>query len=220
MNIVTWLWRVLDRAVAPWGEIGRDVLLERSLLDQLPEAETGVVVNLRHAHPDEIDTIVCMYASDPWLYLGDATPTPDGHKKALALYRQRLHRGELCFLALSGDTIAHVNWSCFTLGEVLPDYPIRLRAGEVFTTDAITQPPFRGKNLHAHVLREMLVLSRERGCTHAYTLSRVDRKNSLKGLARLGWRECGRMLYFLPWGGTKTRFLWRQGNLDPLFRHE
>jgi hypothetical protein len=119
---------------------------------------------------------------------------------------------------MRSDQLAHVNWSCFTWGDVLPDHPIRLRLGEVFTTDAITLPPFRGKRLHAFVLRTMLEDARQRGCRHAYTLSRIDRTDSLKGLFELGWKECGRMLYFLPRGGTRTWFLWRQGNLGPVFR--
>ena len=64
----------------------------------------------------------------------------------------------------------------------------------------------------------MLAHAQARGDRHAYTLTRVDRTDSHKGLFRLGWRECGRVVYFLPRGGTKARFLWRQGKLDPLFR--
>ena len=49
-----------------------------------------------------------------------------------------------------------MNWICFTWGDALPYDPIRLRYGKVYTTDALTLPPYRGKGLHAFVLRTML----------------------------------------------------------------
>jgi len=218
MNIASWPWQLARRALAPWGELCCDVLLERSLLDELPAMRPDADVTLRLALPVDLDEIVRLYSSDPWLYLGDASPAPEEHDHARELYLDRLRRGELCFLAMSGDRIAHVNWICFTWGDALPDHPIRLRTGEVYTTDALTPPAFRGKALHAFVLRAMLAHARERGERHAYTLSRIDRTDSHKGLYRLGWRECGRALYFLRRRKTAPRFLWRQGNLEPLFR--
>jgi GNAT superfamily N-acetyltransferase len=218
MNIIPCLWRLFDRVLAPWGEIGRDVLLERSLLEDLPAAQPGTDVTLRQALPADLDEIVRLYSADPWLYLGEGPPVPGSHEKARDLYLDRLRRGELCFLAMSGNTIAHVNWICFAWGDALPGHPIRLRSGEVFTTDALTPAPYRGKGLHAFVLRAMLAHARARGDRHAYTLARVDRTDTYKGLFQLGWRECGRVIYFLPRGSSKAWFLWRQGKLEPLFR--
>ena len=218
MNIPSRFWHLVERLTARWGELGCDVLLERSLLDDLPVVTPGVVVTLRHACPADLDAIVRLYSADPWLYLGEASPVPGGHERARDLYLDRLRRGEICFLAMSGDAIAHVNWTCFTWGDALPGHPIRLRPGEVFTTDAVTPQPFRGKHLHPFVLRAMLAQARERGYRHAYTLSRIDRTDSLKGLFQLGWKECGRVLYFQPRRSTKAWFLWRRGKLEPLFR--
>lgn len=218
MNIPAWLARQFGRAVAPWGELGCDVLLERSLQDDLPEATPHPEIRLRHAVPADVDQITHLYSSDPWLYIGDVPATPKSLARARELYLDRLRRGEVCFLAMHGDAIAHINWVCFTWADILPEQPIRLREGEVFTTDAITLPAFRGKGLHAFVLRAMLAYARARGNRHAYTLARVDRTDTFKGLFHLGWAECGRMIYFLPRGRAKPWFLWRQGNLEPLFR--
>jgi GNAT superfamily N-acetyltransferase len=218
VNIAPWLARSVGRALAPWGDLDCDVLLERSLLDDLPAVKPDAEVTLRLALPADIDRISRLYSSDPWLYLGEGPPTPRSAEKARDLYHDRLRRGELCFLAMSGDQIAHVNWSCFTWGDALPSHPIRLRDGEVFTTDAITLPAFRGKGLHAFVLRAMLAHARARGLRHAYTLARVDRTDTFKGLFQLGWKECGCVIYFLPRGVTKAWFLWRQGKIEPLFR--
>lgn len=218
MNVAPWLARLFGRALAPWGELGCDVLLERSLLDDLPAVKADAEATLRLALPADLDEISRLYSSDPWLYIVGGPPAPDSHEKARELYLDRLRRGELCFLAMSGDAIAHVNWICFTWGEALPDHPIRLHNGEVFTTDAFTLPAFRGKGLHAFVLRAMLAHARARGDRHAYTLARIDRTDTFKGLFQLGWRECGRVIYFLPQGHTKAWILWRRGKLEPLFR--
>jgi hypothetical protein len=218
VSVAAWLARVFGRALARWGELGCEVLLERSLLSDLPAVQPDVAVTLRRALPADIDRISRLYSSDPWLYLVEGPPTPGSHDKACDLYLDRLRRGELCFLAMSGDTIAHVNWVCFSWGDALPEHPIRLRDGEVFTSDALTPPAFRGKGLHAFVLRAMLVHARARGYRHAYTLGRVDRTASYKGLTQLDWRICGHVIYFLPRGHTKAWFLWRHGKVEPLFR--
>lgn len=218
MNAAGRLWQRAARLLAPWGELGWDILLQRSLDAELPVVRPGVEVALRLAGPDDIDVLVDLYAADPWLYIGEASASPDSRARAREPYLDRLRRGELCFLAMCGDRLAHVNWTCFSWGDVLPDHPIRLRQGEIFTTDAITLPAFRGRHLHTFVLRAMLEHARRLGCRQAYTLSRVDRTDSLKGLYELGWQECGRMLYFVPKGADRTWFLWRQGDLEPLFR--
>lgn len=218
MNVAPWFARLFGRALAPWGELVWAVLLERSLLDDLPEVKPDAVVTLRLARPGDLDEITRLYSTDPWLYILEGPPMPGDYDKARDRYLDRLRRGELCFLAMSGDAIAHVNWICFTWGEALPDHPVRLRHGEVYTTDAITLPVFRGKGLHAFVLRAMLAHARECGHRHAYTLARVDRTNARQGLFQLGWRECGRVIYFQPRGRTKAWFLWRQGNLELLLR--
>ena len=218
MNTGPWLARTLGRALAPFGELGCDVLLERSLEKELPDVPPHPEVTLRLATPADLTEIARLYSADPWLYILEGPSLSGGIPKARELYLERLRRGELCFLAMSGDAIAHVNWSCFVFAEALPEHPIRLRKGEVFTTDAITLPAFRGKGLHAFVLRAMLSHARERGIRQAYTLARVDRTSTFKGLLELGWRECGRVIYFLPRGRTRAWFLWRRGNLEPLFR--
>jgi GNAT superfamily N-acetyltransferase len=218
VNIPARLAQWSGRALARWGELGCDVLLERSLQDDLPVAEPSADVTLRLAVPADLDEISRLYSADPWLYILEGPPMTGGHEIARQLYLDRLRRGELCFLAECGNAIAHVNWICFTFAEALPEHPIRLRSGEVFTTDAITLPAYRGKGLHAFVLRAMLEHARARGDRHAYTLARVDRTDTFKGLFQLGWTECGRVIYFLPRGRTKAWFLWQRGKLEPLFR--
>ena len=218
MDIVAWLYPSLERALARWGELGCEDLLELPLQQQLPPVKPVAGVVVRQAVVADLDAIIRLYATDPWLYLGDLAPIPGDPAQVRELYLDRLRRGELCLLAMCGDAIAHVNWSCFSWGDVLPEYPLRLRPGEVYTTDAITAPAFRGKGLHALVLGTLLHDARRRGLHRAYTLARVGRSATFKGLAQVGYRTCGRLIYFLPKGKTRAWILSRQGNLEPLFR--
>ena len=218
MDITARLYPLLARALAHWGELGCEDLLELSLQPELPPVQAIAGVVLRQAVEADIDEIIGLYATDPWLYLADWAPTPGDPDQTRELYLDRLRRGELCLLATIGDAIAHVNWSCFSWGDTLPEQPLRLRPGEVYTTDAITAPAFRGKGLHALVLRAMLEHARQRGVRRAYTLARVDRSATYKALFEVGYRRCGRLIYFLPKGKPRTWILSRQGNLEPLFR--
>ena len=218
MSLVARLWHGLNRVTSPFGDLCCGVLFERSLVDPLPMATTSIDVALRQATEADVGEICRLYSTDPWLYLGEAHGPAGNDVAARALYIDRLRRGELCFLAISDGEIADVNWVCSTWGDALPGNPIRLNSGEVYTTDALTPERFRGKGLHAMVLRAMLEHARMRGNSQAYTLARLDRSASHKGLFQLGWRECGRIIYFLPRGRDRPWFLWRRGNLEPLFR--
>lgn len=218
MKLGAHLWQGLHRVLSPFGELCCDILFERSLGDPLPIAKTDLDVVLRLATPDDIGEISRLYSGDSWLFLGGSSTAEGSEKAGHDAYLDRLRRGELCFLAIGEGRIAHVNWICRTWGDALPGHPIRLEAGEVYTTDALTTAGFRGKGLHAVVLRAMLEDAQARGDRHAFTLARLDRTDSHKGLLQLGWRECGRAIYFLRRGGERPRFLWRRGNLVPLFR--
>jgi ribosomal protein S18 acetylase RimI-like enzyme len=218
MDIVAWLYPATARALARWGELGCEDLLQMSLAAELPPARPVAGIELRLATEADLDAVIAMYAADPWLYLADLAPDPDDPAQVRGLYLDRLRRGELCFLAMRGDQIAHINWSCYRWGDVLPDQPLRLRPGEVYTTDAITAPAFRGQGLHTLVLRAMLAHARDRGIRRALTLARADRDATFKALREVGYRKCGRLIYFLPKGKHRAWILSRQGDLEPLFR--
>lgn len=208
------LWTWLRAGISPIGELTCAIFFERSLATPVAGGDNKLNASIRLASDDDIDAICRLYAGDEWLWLGRS---PED-RSARALYLDRLRRGEQCYIASVGGEIAHVNWTCFSWGDALPGNPIRLRAGEVYTTDAFTPPPFRGKGVHAFVLGTMLNEARKRGATHAFTLGQVDRPAALTGLQALGWRECGRVLYFLLRGRDRAVFLLRSGKTEPLFR--
>src|SRR5213075_1144693 len=65
LNIGAWLAKRSVRALARWGELGCDVLLERSLQDELPALTPPAEATLRLAVPDDVDEITRLYSSDP-----------------------------------------------------------------------------------------------------------------------------------------------------------
>lgn len=88
------LWQWSRASLAPFGELGCALLFELSLADRLG-------VSIRLATEDDLDVICPLYLVDSWLWLGDR------HH-----YRDRLRRGERCYLGFVGDNLAHVNWTC------------------------------------------------------------------------------------------------------------
>jgi hypothetical protein len=208
--------RMLNRVLAPLGELCCDILFELSLIEPLAEIRPRMEVEIRLATAADLDMICATYAPDPFLFLGDLAPDGSVPDHVRALYADRLTRGELCFIATVGGEIAHLNWTCLTWGDALPDRPIRLKPNEVYTTDAVTTAAFRGKNIHAFVLRTMLMHARSLGRDTAYTLSGANRPEGHKGLHRVGWRESGRVWYWLYGNGYKTFILARRGRLDAL----
>ncbi len=200
------LWQLARKGAAPIGDLCCALLFERSLTDPAPSVPNTLGASIRLATEDDVDTICELYAGDSWLWLGSRD-----------LYLDRLRRGERCFLAFVDGVLAHVNWTCFQWGDALPGLPLRLRPGGVYTTDAFTPPPFRGKGVHALVLGRMLDDARAAGARHAYTLGQLDRPDAHKALLALGWREIGRVVYFQGRGRSSAVFLWRSGNPAPLF---
>lgn len=142
----------------------------------------------------------------------------DNRSTEIRILRDRLARGEKCFLAEVDGEIVHVNWSCFQWCEVVPGMPIVLEPGEVYTTDAFTVSRWRGKKIHEAVLNEMLRCAQRRACTRAYTVTYWDNKRPQRGLQRLGWKVSGKLIYILPRGLHKVIVVRISGDLEPLCR--
>ena len=200
------------------GELCCDVLLERSLQTALPEIAPPLAMEIRHATHADLDLICAAYAPYPHLFLGKLAPDGTVPLPVRQLYADRLDRGELCFIATAAGQLVHINWTCLTWGDGIPGRPLRLRPHEIYTTDGVTTERFRGKNVHAFVLRAMLVHAAALGRTWAYTLAGVQRRESLTGLERLGWHECGRVHYWLYANAEKVFILVKRGKVELLFR--
>lgn len=210
------VWQFARSAAAPFGDLCCVLFFERSLTEPVATAPNRLDATIRLATEDDLGAICRLYADDPWLWLG----SDPGDKTAEQLYRDRLLRGERCYLAFVGNDLAHVNWTCYRWGDALPGRPLRLGPGEVYTTDAFTPATFRGRGVHALVLGTMLQDARAQGARHAYTLGQRDRPDAHKGLRALGWQETGRVVYFQPRASANAIYLHRSGNTAPLFREQ
>jgi L-amino acid N-acyltransferase YncA len=228
------LGHTLARLLSPLGALSLEVLLERDLTTTVESISAGVPVAIREAMDADLDRITSLYSQDSYLYLGDE-PISQSNKrgsgadsemvyravdpKAREQYRDRMRRGEKCFLALVGSEIAHVNWLCFSWGEAVPGHPIFLQPGEVYTTDAFTLDKFRGQNIHGHILSEMLRYAQNKGYLRAYTVTRLARPASMRAFHQLGWRTVGKLLCFIPRRTDRCCWLLKlSGRIDQLFR--
>lgn len=221
------LWNAASRLVRPFGTLTVDVLLERDLRRPIAAENANIDITIREATEDDLVQVTQLYANEPYLYLGDVVCSEAGSAScqstaadpaALAQYRDRLRRGEKCFLAHSGSEIAHVNWMCFTWAEAVYGHPIYLRAGEVYTTEAFTVPAYRGRNVHANVLATMLQMAQQAGYRVAYTVTRLERRQPFRAFRALGWRTAGKMLCFTPHGSGRARIVTLSGSAEPLLR--
>jgi GNAT superfamily N-acetyltransferase len=209
---------------APVGKISIDLLLKRDLSKPVDVVSPQIPVTIRQATEADLDQITLLYATDSYLYLGDepAGPSVDGRPwvepAARDQYGARMQRGEKCFLAVVGDEIAHTNWLCFTWAEAVTGHPLYLRAGEIYTTDAITVEKFRGQNIHALVLGEMLRYARGRGYMLAYTVTRIEYRGSFKAFRLLGWQVLGCLICLTSRRSGRSRLLKLWGRIDPVLR--
>jgi hypothetical protein len=229
------LWKPLTVLVQPFGTLTVEVLLSRDLTQPLQPVSSALDVVIRLATEADLTWVTQLYSGEPYLYLGnDQLPgragayldlrgkkRPGVHATGVQAYRDRIRRGEKCFLAFMGPEIAHVNWLCFSWGEeAVPGHPIMLRPGEAYTTDALTLEKFRGKNIHAVVLREMLCTAQLAGCYRAFTTTQMDRHRSFMAFGQLGWQVHGRLLCFIARNSGKSRLIRLTGSIEPLLRDE
>jgi len=218
----------LSLVFRPIGALTIEVVLVRDLRLPLPEVKAPSDLTVRSATEADLEWIAKLYRDEPYLYLGDGesanSPAPLAGPaardlRAIEAYRNRLQRGEKCFLAFAGSQIAHVNWLCFKFGEeAVPGHPIVLRSNECYTTDALTLKDFRGKNIHAVVLRVMLAAAQLAGRQRAFTVTRVDRRGSFGAFRQLRWQVYGRLLCLVPKDGGKIRLFRLMGSIEPLLR--
>jgi hypothetical protein len=213
--------RIWTTLLSPLGRLSVELLLRRDLHQAIPAISTKIEVTIRPATERELYHVARLYSGDPYLYLGDAPLAGEeaaaSEKRAVDLYRQQMRRGEKCFLALVGGEIVHVNWICFRWGEALLGRPLILQPGQVYTTDGFTVERYRGRNIHAAVLGEMLRYAQRAGCHTAYTMSRPDRRATFPGLYQLGWGIIARIFCFTPRWSQICWILRVSGTTDGLF---
>lgn len=153
------LRRGLNRLTAPWLEFGSVTFFCRHLADpETPRARSGFLV-----HEASLDDVaLVLEASDP--------------RRTAEIVRERLGRGDLCFLALdtAGRPI-HSGWAT-TLGAHVPELEryVALRRAEAYLYDAFTPPARRGHGAFGFVLDHLFVALQARGARVVYSYVRSD----------------------------------------------
>ncbi|HLI10379.1 MAG TPA: hypothetical protein VKY65_02160 [Alphaproteobacteria bacterium] len=218
------LWRILVKLLAPLGELSIDILYERDLGAEIAPISARADLTIRHATEADIDAILAL---EEWPVSEDSEAADeDGENEdgedALSLvrrvYRDRLARGEICFLAYVGAELVHSNWMCRKWGEAVPGHPVVLLPGEIYETDAFTAQAWRRYGIQKFVHNEMLRFAQSSGYRRAYTMANFERLRSRKGSLRLGYTRYGVVLWFLPRRTWRIVMIRLSGRLDILFR--
>jgi len=220
------LWRVLVKLVRPFGWLSIQILFDMDIAVELKAAHLPADLVIREASEADLDAIVDVYlqgeaeaASTDDSEADQAAPTEsDEYDEYYDIYLERLRRGEKCFLGFVGNEIVHVNWTCRTWCEAIEGHPVILLPGEVYTTDAVTKPTWRGRGIHEAVLAAMLISAQRDGRDRAYTMTNLTKVSSRKGLRRLGWKVYGVLLCFVPRIFDRIWIFRLRGQMDPLFR--
>lgn len=109
------------------------------------------------------------------------------------LLERRLERGFLCFVGRVEGRLVAYNWTQYEPGEDGGLY-VDLGPDEVHCLDAFTVAGFRGKSIHAALLREMLLFNAGLGYRRAYSRISLTNRRSPKAHRRLGWERTGTVL--------------------------
>jgi len=154
------LRRSLNHVASPWIEFG-SVTFFRRRLDlglEVPRPRPGLSVF--HASLDDVALV--LEASDP--------------RRTQEIVRERLGRGDLCFLALdaAGRPI-HSGWATM-LGAHVPELErhVVLRRHEAYLYDAFTPPTRRGHGAFGFVLDHLFAKLQALGARVVYSYVRSD----------------------------------------------
>lgn len=186
IGALAWRWynrgrRSLARAVKPFFRVTVLTIWRRDLTLPMPEATTDVPLEAFVASRREVLEEVARLNLPYYPFLRER-------------FERYLDNGSVCFIGrVRGELVAY-NWTQFKPGKDW-DYYMDLRPDEIHGTDAYTAPEFRGRNIHAVLLREMLLFSAGLGYRYAYSGVALTNGRSHKAHKRLGWEATGRGLF-------------------------
>ncbi|MCZ6890380.1 MAG: hypothetical protein O7H39_17970 [Gammaproteobacteria bacterium] len=226
-GVLILFWKVLVKGLSPFCRLGMEILFEKDLTRPLKSSYARVDVLVGEATEADVDQLVALEFGTP---IDDETNLSDAEEFAEAVraqmracvteeYLDAFRRGDKCFIGKVGDEIVHKNWTRFQWVQPIPGCEFSLQTGEeVFTSDAFTPEDWRGYGIHEFVNNEMLRSARQAGYRRAYTMTDITKTGSRRGVLRVGWERCGKLLYLIPRGLGKTFIIRLGGSLGPLVR--
>ena len=108
----------------------------------------------------------------------------------LATAKERLNRGDICFIGVHDGMIVNYAWTSFTNAELL-DSIFSPHSGVAYHYKAYTIPRFRGQGLHLASLAFSFDYLANAGQTKMWLYVHVKNHASLKNYRRYGCREVG-----------------------------
>lgn len=191
-------FRLAARATRPVRRlVDVTVLFHKDLHEEIPRVRIDPAIEISRASREEVEAAAELSAP--------------GFRES---FLRRLEDGLACFVARADGRVVAYDWTMYSSGEDEGDV-IELGPGEIYTLDAFTAEPWRGRGLHVALLAHMLTEAREQGYTDAFTLASVLKRRSLRNVSRLGWTESGRALRVRRPGGN-FRILALRGSRRPL----
>ena len=171
----------------------------RDLAKPIPHWEARVPITISRAVPDDAAEIAAL--------------DPEDDEDCVALYRNRLERGEQCFIARIDRRMVACNWIRLKAAFSFTD--IRVADDEIYMTDGYTIPEYRGQRIHPAMNAAMLRYAREQGYKASYSILMARNSNSWITMPRVGWEISGVVLSFEPKGG-RERFWCLKGRPYPM----
>jgi len=227
-GLEVFLWHIFVKLCSPLLKLDLQILFEMDLtgpveqhaaqieceIEQATEADLDEMLDLQMKLPSR-ETVEQLSDDEELQYVQAAFARDQARRS----FQQAMRAGEYCFVARVDGRIAHSNWIRFHDCHPVDGRSVDLKPGEVYTTDAFTGRPWRGKKLHDAVLSHMLRFAQSRGSHHAYTITDLFKAGSRRGVRRVGWQQRGSLLYITPRGLGRTWLFKIGGDVEPMFRH-
>lgn len=197
MTILRRVARIIARIIDPVLRFEADIQAYKDLQGDLVPWPTPPGINLATASMDQAMAIADMRAQYEGLKLHDE-------------YRDRVRRGQECFIALAGEEILGSNWLCFNEGYEGP-VRIQLARDEVLCMDAFVVPAARGRAIHTVLQRALIARAKELGFRIAYTFLIYDNPPAARTLQRMEWDVESHFRYIIiSMPLLRRRFGWRR----------
>ena len=192
LNILTWL-------VGRFGESRLIFIYRRDLQKPIVPQQARVPVTVGRASEADAEALAALEDEDA---------------ERVEIYRNRLSRGDQCFVGRIDGRIVATDWMRFGTAWSWAD--IDVEDGDIYMTDAFAAPEWRGNRIAAAVHSEMLAYAQSQGLRHAYSLLDALNANSWAMLPRMGWELTGVLLSFQSKAMDERRFWTVSGSPYPM----
>jgi hypothetical protein len=167
----------------------RVIMMERLLHEPIDEVTSALPVVIDRLKPTEIDEYVSFrLGTDP------------------LLVRRRLSVGQRAFVGRHEGRIVHAGWTTTTRARI--DFlarEITLAPDEVYQYESFTAPSFRGQNLAAVRITEMLHYFRKAGYRRMIAVVVPENTTAFRPLEKTGYRPFG-LLGYIQLGRWRQHF--------------